>query len=78
MSARTIADFFRQPAGTRCDLGDGIVVSIGEVTTIDLHPSGTRFDGPAIIVSAYISNGNKIARAISLADPTFREVVKTL
>ena len=65
-------------AGTTVNLTESVSVVIGSITTVDLHPSGAAFDGPAVIVSAYINAfGTPIIGAVSLADTTGRIIVCT-
>ena len=63
---------FRRPPGTALPHG----FASGQVVTVALHPSGSAFDGAAVVVNAYTSNGNAIVVVVSLADPASREVVK--
>ena len=76
----TIADFFAHPAGTIIRF-TGIAVAIGQVVNVSLHPSGARFDGAAVVVSAYTASTpgvGPMVKVISLSDPTHRQVVKHL
>jgi hypothetical protein len=64
------------PAGTTANLTDTVSVVIGSITTVDSHPSGAPFDGPAVIVSAYINAfGIPIVGVVSLADATARVIL---
>ena len=40
-------------AGTVRRLLEGVTVTLGEIREISLHPSGVRFDGPAVVVGAF-------------------------
>lgn len=77
-------------AGTERRLLENLTVTIGEVREVRHHPSGTRFNGPAVVVSAWTSpifglgvrrNGERFiptgvfVRLVSLSDPNGREVV---
>ena len=44
-------------------------VTLGTVTTVDLHPNGTQYDGPAVVVAAFITNGHPVVSVVSLSDP---------
>lgn len=61
-------------AGTVSKLTPDVHVTLGKVVEVALHPSGSAYDGPAVIVSAYISNGNNMIKVISPKDPTHRQV----
>lgn len=78
-------------AGTERHLLDGLTITLGEVREIRLHPSGTRFDGPAVVVAAWTntvfglsdSRGRRVGpvtgafvRLVSLSDPARREVTE--
>ena len=64
-------------AGTTANLTADVSVVIGSLTTITDHPSGVSFDGPAVVVSAYINAaGAPIINLVSIADPTARVVTR--
>jgi hypothetical protein len=63
------------PAGTTRRLTDDITITIGSITDITAHPSGTRFDGPAVIVAAFINSfGIPFIDVVSITDPGRRIV----
>lgn len=75
---------FTQPAGTIRRLLKDVTVTIGEVVNIDSHPSGSKFNGPTVVVGAFtnpifglgldhIPTG-AFVKAVSLADPAHRVV----
>jgi len=63
-------------AGKIVRLTADVHVTIGQLVEIDLHPSGTQFDGLAVVVSAFRSNDNNIVQVVSLTDPTQRKVTR--
>ena len=69
-------------AGKVVRLTADISVTIGALVTMTSHPSGTQFDGPAVIVAAYLSStpGTGAERAtvelVSLKDTTQRVVAR--
>jgi len=78
MNTERLSALFTKPAGTVFRLTSSVSATVGEVVEITLHPSGTQFDGPAVIVSAHLSNGTPFAKAVSISDPTCRVVLVRL
>lgn len=58
-------------------LSSKLAVTIGKIVNVDLHPSGERFNGPARITSAFVTNGRPTVMMISLADPVERLVARS-
>lgn len=56
-------------AGRIVRFDGSLSVTIGTITTLALHPAGTQYDGPAVIVNAYITNGRPVISMVSLSDP---------
>ncbi len=66
-------------AGQVIKLTQEVTVILGQVVTVNLHPSGTQFDGPAVVVAAYLGSSVPsvpIVKVVSLSDPALREVVR--
>lgn len=56
-------------------------INVGDITTVTLHPSGIRFDGPARVVAAYLSSTpgvGAVVEVVSLSDPNERRVIRLL
>lgn len=54
-------------------------IEVGSIVDIEAHPSGSKYDGPARIVSAFLGTlGRPMISVVSLADPTGRIVHRTI
>lgn len=70
---------FQYPFGKVLRLSGDAEVTIGEVVTVKLHPSGPRFDGPAVVVSAFNSptpSVGPVVEVVALADASHRLVCR--
>ncbi len=68
---------FEYPAGRTVRLTSDASVTIGEVVAVTRHPSGARFDGPAVVVAAFISSTPGVGpwvEVVALGDTTRRFV----
>ena len=61
-------------AGKITHLEPNINVTLGKVVQMDLHPSGKAYDGPAVVVAAYRTNGHSMVELVSIADKAHRLV----
>ena len=68
---------FNFPAGQTIRLTANAMVVIGELVTLNLRPSGDHFNGPAVVVAAFISSTPGVGPyvlAVALGDTSRREV----
>ena len=75
-TGETVAPF-TYPVGAVVRLTASAEVTIGETVNIDLHPSGSAFDGPAVVVAAFMSSTPGVGpyvEVVALGDPTHRRV----
>lgn len=50
-------------------------VTIGDIVQVKMHPSGSMFDGDAVVISAYtVASGARIVNVIALNDVMCRTV----
>ena len=63
-------------AGKTVKLTAEVTVVLGSVVENKLHPSGTQFDGPAVVVAAFLAGVplTPFVKVVSLSDPSETEV----